>query len=160
VLVESGREAAMTEAERRIVEFLITSNATEITDLPDWFLALLEDEGGDEPSHEMITAASLMLIRREQPGIRFGAARRLLAEYAGDPAKLGELSGKIRAFRLSCAFERLKRAGLYEDVLLGDPFDLEGEVSVRLSEEDRRFFASNPSRRDVHIRMQSRRGLN
>jgi hypothetical protein len=56
--------------------------------------------------------------------------------------------------------ERLKRAGLYEDVLLGDPFDLEGEVSVRLSEEDRRFFNSNPSRRDVQIRMQSRRGLN
>ncbi len=150
----------MTEAERRIVEFLITSNAMEMADLPDWFLALLEEEGGDEPSHELITAASLMLLRRERPGIKFGAARRLLAEYAGDAAKLGELSGKIRAFRLSCAFERLKRAGLYEDVLVGDPFDLEGEVSVRLSEEDRRFFSSNPTRQEVQIRMQRRRGLN
>jgi hypothetical protein len=160
VLVEFVREATMTEAERRIVEFLITSNATEMADLPDWFLALLEEEDGDEPSHELITAASLMLVRREQPGIKFGAARRLLAEYADDPAKLGELSGKIRAFRLSCAFERLKRAGLYEDVLLGDPFDLEGEVSVRLSEEDRRFFNSDPTEREIHIRMQRRWGLN
>jgi hypothetical protein len=54
VLVESGREAAMTEAERRIIEFLITSNATEMADLPDWFLAVLEEEGGDEPSRELI----------------------------------------------------------------------------------------------------------
>jgi hypothetical protein len=38
----------MTDAEQRIVEFLITSNATELADLPDWFLALLEGdvEGG------------------------------------------------------------------------------------------------------------------
>jgi hypothetical protein len=150
----------MTEAERRIVEFLITSNATEMADLPDWLLSLVERESGEGPSQELITAASLMLVRRERPGIKFGAARRLLSGYAGDPAKLAEFSAKIQAFRLSCAFERLKRAGLYEDVYLGDPFDLEGEVSVRLSDEDRRFFDSNPSRQDVQIRLQGRWGQN
>ena len=40
----------MTHAELRIVEFLITSNATELVDLPDWFLALVEGEGGEERS--------------------------------------------------------------------------------------------------------------
>jgi hypothetical protein len=129
----------MTEAERRIVEFLITSNATEMADLPDWLLGLVERESGEGPSQELITAASLMLVRRERPGIKFGAARRLLAGYAEDPAKLAELSAKIQAFRVSCSLERLKRAGLYEEVHGGDPFDPKGEVSVRLSEEDWRF---------------------
>lgn len=93
----------MTHAEQRIVEFLLTSNPTELADLPDWFLALLEQDGGDEPSHELITAATLMLVRREQPGLKFGDARRIIAGFAGDPAKLEDLSAKIQAFRLSCA---------------------------------------------------------
>ena len=150
----------MTRAERRIVEFLLTSNATEMADLPDWFLALIEEEGGEEMSHELITAASLMLLRRERPGIKFGAARRVLAGYAEDPAALELLEGKIQAFRLSCSFERLRRAGFYEDVLIGDPFDLDGVVSVRPSEEDRRFFDSEPTRQEVHMRMQGRWGMN
>ena len=75
----------MTDAERRIIEFLITSNATELADLPDWFLALLEGDVEGELSHELITAASLMFVRREQPGIKFGPARELLGSYATDP---------------------------------------------------------------------------
>jgi hypothetical protein len=150
----------MTQSELRIVEFLITSNVTEMTDLPDWFLALVEVEGGEGPSHELITAASLILVQRERPGIKFGTARRLLADLASDPAKLEELGGKIQAFRLSCAFERLRRAGLYEEVFIGDPFDLDGNVSVKLSEEDWRFFNSNPSKQEVHIRLQRRHGSN
>ena len=109
--VESAWEAAVTHAEQRIVEFLIHSNATELADLPDWFLALVEGDGGSEPSQEMITAASLLYVRRQRPGIEFGAAQRLLASYASDPERLDELMKKIQAFRLSCGFERLKRGG-------------------------------------------------
>jgi hypothetical protein len=155
-ILQFESEATMTHAERRIVEFLLTSNATELVDLPDWFLALVEGDGGQEPSHEMITAASLMLVRRERPGIKFGPARRVLAAYASDPAKLEELATKIQAFRLSCGLERLKRAGLYEEILLGDPFDPDGQVSVRLSEEDWRFFNLNPTSREVQARIQRR----
>ena len=126
----------MTEAELRIIEFLMTSQATRPADLPDWLLALLEGDGSEELSHELITAASLIYIRRERPGISFGAARALIAEYAADPARLEELSGRIAAFRLACCFERLKRAGRFEDVFIDDPFDLEGTVSVTLTEAD------------------------
>jgi hypothetical protein len=44
----------VTHAEQRIVEFLFSSNATEMADLPDWFLALGERDGG----HELMTTAS------------------------------------------------------------------------------------------------------
>src|SRR3954452_8568800 len=126
----------MTHDERRIIGFLMSSHATEMEYLPDWFLTLVEGDGGDELSHELITAASLMFVRRERPGIGFGTARRVLASYLSDPTKVEELAAKIQAFRLSCSFERLKRAGLYEEVFIGDPFDPDGEVSVRLTEED------------------------
>jgi hypothetical protein len=123
----------MTDAELRIIEFLMTSGATRPADLPDWLLGLLggDDEGG--PSYELITAAALMYVRRLRPGIGFDTARALIAGYAADPARLEELSGRIAAFRLSCCFERLKRAGRFEDVLIDDPFDPEGVVSVTLA---------------------------
>src|SRR4051794_41860399 len=101
----------MTEAELRIIEFLMSSEATAPADLPDWLLALLEGECPDELSHELITAASLLYVRRERPGIGFDTARALIAAFAADPARLEELSGRIAAFRLACCFERLKRAG-------------------------------------------------
>jgi len=126
----------MTEAELRIVEFLMTSDVTRPADLPDWLLALLEADSREEPSHELITAATLMYVRRLHPGIGFAAARALIAEYAADPARLEELSGRITAFRLSCCFERLKRSGRFEDVLINDPFDPEGVVSVKLTEAE------------------------
>jgi hypothetical protein len=69
-----------------------------------------------------------------RPGIGFDAARALIAEYAADPARLEDLCGRITAFRLSCCFERLKRSGRFEDVLIDDPFDPEGVVSVKLTE--------------------------
>ena len=122
----------MTEAELRIIEFLMTSDATGPADLPDWLLSLLEADRHEEMSHELITAATLMYVRRLHPGIGFAAARALIAEYAADPAGLEELAGRITAFRLSCCFERLKRAGRFEDVLIDDPFDPEGVVSVKL----------------------------
>ena len=128
--------ASMTDAELRIITFLMTSDATRPADLPDWLLALLEGDGSEELSHELITAASLIYIRRERPGISFGAARALIAEYAADPARLEELSGRIAAFRLACCFERLKRAGRFEDVLIDDPFDPEGVVAVKLTEAE------------------------
>ena len=124
----------MTDAELRIVEFLGTSDATRPADLPDWLLALLEDDHHEELSHELITTASLMYVRRLNPGISFDAARALITEYAADPARLEELSARITAFRLSCCFERLKRAGRFQEVCIDDPFDLEGTVSVKLTE--------------------------
>jgi hypothetical protein len=126
----------MTEGELRIIEFLMTSDATRPADLPDWLLDLLEDDHHEEMSHELITTASLMYVRRLHPGIGFGAARALIAEYAADPARLEDLSARITAFRLSCCFERLKRAGRFEDVLIDDPFDLDGIVAVKLSEAE------------------------
>ena len=57
-----------------------------------------------------------------------------MAEYAADPARLADLSARIAAFRLACAFERLKGAGRLEDVFIDDPFDPEAEVSVKLTE--------------------------
>jgi hypothetical protein len=65
-------------------------------------------------------------------------ARALIAEYATDPARLEDLAGRIAVFRLACCFERLKRAGRIEDVFIDDPFDPEGEVSVKLTELERR----------------------
>jgi len=126
----------MTDAELRIIEFLMTSNATRPADLPDWLLGLLEGECQEELSHELITTASLMYVRRLNPGISFDAARALIAEYAADPARLEELSGRITAFRLSCCFERLKRSGRFEDVLIDDPFDPDGAVAVKLTEAE------------------------
>jgi hypothetical protein len=49
----------MTDAELRITEFLMTSEATRPAELPDWMLALLEGDCPEELSHELITAASL-----------------------------------------------------------------------------------------------------
>src|SRR5262249_4226459 len=73
------RKAAMTDAELRIIEFLMTSDATRPGDLPDWLLALLEGDEPEEISHELITAATLIYIRRERPGISLGTARTLIA---------------------------------------------------------------------------------
>jgi hypothetical protein len=126
----------MTEGELRIIAGLLTSDATRRAVLPDWLLVLLEGNPQEELSHELITTASLLYVRRLHPGISFDAARALLAEYAADPARLADLSGRITAFRLSCCFERLKRAGRFEDVFIDDPFDPEGTVSVKLTEAE------------------------
>ena len=126
----------MTDDELRIIAFLMTSDATRPADLPDWLLALLEGDRPEELSPELITAASLLYVRRLHPGISFDAARSLIARYAADPARLEELSGRITAFRLSCCFERVKRAGRFEEVLIDDPFDPEGVVSVKLTEAE------------------------
>ena len=69
------------------------------------------------------------------------------------------MQGRQGVLRLSCGFERLKRAGLYEEVYLGDPFDLDGEVFVKLTEEDWQFFNAKPTKQEVHIHLQRRRGL-
>ena len=126
----------MTDAELRIIEFLMTSDATRPADLPDWLLDLLEGECQEDLSHELITTALLMYVRRLNPGINFDAARALITEYAADPARLEELSARITAFRLSCCLERLKRAGRLEEVLIDDPFDPDGAVAVKLTEAE------------------------
>jgi hypothetical protein len=136
----------MTDAELRIIEFLITSEATRPAELPDWMLALLEGDCPEELSHELITAASLMYVRRLHPGISFESAQALITEYATDPARLEDLSGRITAFRLACCFERLKRSGRFEDVFIDDPFDLDGQVSVRLNEQEWRSINADCSR--------------
>ena len=125
----------MTDAEWRIIEFLMTSDAAAPADLPDWLLALVEGDG-DAPGHELITAAALLYVRRERPGIGFEAAREVIAGYAQSPARLEELEGRIAAFRLSCCFERLKRSGRLEDVSIDDPFDPDGRVSVTWNERE------------------------
>ena len=112
----------------------MTSDATRPADLPDWLLALIEGDGPEEMSHELITTASLLYARRLWPGIDFHAALALMADYAADPARLDDLCGRFAAFRLSCCFERLKRAGRFEEVVIDDPFDPEGVVSVKLTE--------------------------
>ena len=56
----------MTNAELRIIGFLMTSDAVTTADLPDWLLMLVEGDG-DEPGHELITAASLMIDRWTSP---------------------------------------------------------------------------------------------
>src|SRR4051794_1472961 len=139
----------MTDAERRIVAFLMTSGATRPADLPDWLLSLLEADRHEELSHELITAATLMYVRRLHPGIGFGTAHALIAQHAADPARLEDLSARITAFRLSCCFERLKRAGRFEDVFIDDPFDPEGDVSVRLTEAEWRSGHPAPTRQDA-----------
>jgi hypothetical protein len=126
----------MTDAELRIIAFLMSSEATRPAELPDWMLALLEGDCPDELSHELITTASLMYVRRLHPGISFDTAQALITEFAADPARLEDLSGRITAFRLACCFERLKRSGRFEDVFIDDPFDLDGQVSVRLNEQE------------------------
>ena len=143
------RGASMTEAERRILAFLSTSDATRPADLPDWLLALLEGDGPEEMSHELITTASLLYARRLHPGISLDAARALIADYAADPARLDDLCGRITAFRLSCCLERLKRAGRFDDVRIDDPFDPEAVVAVTLTEAQWRAVnsASTPSHR-------------
>jgi hypothetical protein len=75
----------MTDAERRIIEFLMTSHATRPADLPDWLLVLLEGDCPEQFSHELITTASLMYVRRQRTGIRFSTARALIAQYLADP---------------------------------------------------------------------------
>jgi hypothetical protein len=139
----------MTDAELRIIEFLMTSDATRPAELPDWMLALLEGDRPDELSHELITAASLLYVRRLHPGIRFNAARSLIAAFADDPARLEDLSGRIAAFRLACCFERLKRSGRFEDVYIDDPFDPDGHVSVKLTEAEWRSANAAASLRDA-----------
>jgi hypothetical protein len=124
----------MTYAELRIIAFLMTSGATRPADLPDWLLALLEHDCWEEPSHELITAASFLYVRRLHPGIGLDAARSLIARYVADPARLAELSDRVAAFRLSCCLERLRRSGRLEDVLIDDPFDPDGIVAVKLTE--------------------------
>src|SRR5262249_37843890 len=120
--------------ELRIIAFLEASAASRPADLPDWMLALLEGDRPEEMSPELITAASLLYARRLHPGIGLDAARALMAGYAADPARLADLSDRFAAFRLACAFERLRRAGRLEDVFIDDPFDPEAEVSVKLTE--------------------------
>ncbi|MBV8462430.1 MAG: hypothetical protein JO368_03995 [Acidimicrobiales bacterium] len=126
--------ASMSDAELRILAFLTTSDASRPADLPDWILARLEGDRPDEMTPELITVASLLYARRLWPGIGLDDARARIARYADDPARLDDLQGRIAAFRLSCCFERLKRAGRFADVLIDDPFDPEGSVCVELTE--------------------------
>ena len=139
----------MTDAELQIIEFLFTSDATRPADLPDWLLALLEGDDSEELSHELITAASLLYLRRRHPGISFDSARALITQYADDPVRLTELSARITAFRLACCFERLKRAGRFEEVSIDDPFDLEGSVSVTFTEAEWRSLNRASTPRDA-----------
>jgi hypothetical protein len=62
---------------------------------------MLVEGDGDEPGREPITAASLMYVRRERPGIGFDAAREIVASFAGNPARPEEMQGRTAAFRLS-----------------------------------------------------------
>ena len=145
----------MTAAELRIIEFLMSSNATRPADLPDWLLILIEVDAEEPPTHELITTALLMFVRRERPGISFAEARNVIAGYSDDLSKLKEMWGRITAFRLSCCLERLKRAGRYDDVFVGDPFDPDGEVSVVLTEAECR--ARNEGSPLFHMSLDPRR---
>jgi len=84
----------MTDAELRIIEFLMTFDATRPADLPDWLLALLEGECQEEMSHELITAVSLMYVRRLHPGIKPQAS-----PTPGPSATAAPAAGQLRAIR-------------------------------------------------------------
>jgi hypothetical protein len=71
-------------------------------------------------------------------------------EDKGPDAARGVLT-KFQAFWLSCGFARLKGSGFYEDVANGDPFDPDGEVSVKLTEEAWPLFRADPSKHDAHM---------
>jgi hypothetical protein len=150
----------MTRDERRIIEFLFNSNVTELADLPDWLLALVEGDNAETFTHELTTAASFLYARRLRPGIGFADARTLLAEYTTDPDKLEELAQRINAFRLSCCFERLRRAGRYEAIAIDDPFEPDGKVSVTLTEADWLFLNSHPTENELRLYRQSRWSMN
>ncbi len=60
---------------------------------------------------------------------------------------------------MACALERLKRAGLYEVVLHGNPFDPEAEVAVKLTREDYEFFNPQPSQEEIRAHLQRRLGM-
>ena len=150
----------MTRAELAIVEFLLTSGVTELDDLPDWLLAAIEADGEDTMSHELITAASLLFARRQQPGIGFGAARRFLADYAADPVKNQGLVERINAFRLSCCLERLRRSGKLAKISIGDPFEPDSQVSVTLTEADWRLLNSDPDADAMQLFRRSRWSMN
>jgi hypothetical protein len=139
----------MTDAELRIIAFLEASAAARPADFPDWMLALLEGDRPEEMSDELITAASILYARRLRPGIGLDDARAFMAEYVADPAQLADLSDRFAAFRLACAFERLRRAGRLEEVFIADPFDIEAEVSVRLPEARWRSADRESSPRDA-----------
>jgi hypothetical protein len=124
----------MTDAELRILASLATSDAARPADLPDWRLRLLEGDRPEQMTHALITTASLLYARRIWPGIEPHDALARIADYAADPARLDDLAGRFAAFRLACCFERLTRAGRFEDVVIDDPFDPDGAVSVKRTE--------------------------
>src|SRR3954452_7451087 len=62
--VHFPRGASMTNGELRIIEFLMTSDATRPADLPDWLLALLEGDRPEELSAAVITTGPLQELRR------------------------------------------------------------------------------------------------
>src|SRR5271166_4341168 len=49
------RGVPITDAELRIIEFLMTSDVTRPADLPDWMLALLQGDRPEELSHKLIS---------------------------------------------------------------------------------------------------------
>ena len=134
----------MTPNELRAIEFLFTANPTGPRDLPDWLLHLIEtgDEGSLSP--ELVTVGVLMFIRREHPGIKAIAARRMISTFM-QPDHIDATMERLLAFKMACSFERLRRCGLIADFQIKDIFDLEEDVLVKITEEDRAFFESNPS---------------
>src|SRR5512135_2393798 len=140
--------ADVTEDEQKIGSARLVARADE------W-------RGGDEeqPTPEFITGALSLFVRREDSGVTLGAAKRLIGDYLTNPAKVDELTTRLQCFRLACALERLKRAGLYEEVFCGDPFDPDAEVEVKLTNEDVEFFNSQPSQEEVRVHVQRRFGM-
>jgi hypothetical protein len=51
-------------------------------------LAFLEGDRPEELTHEPITAASLISVRRPHPGVRLDVARAPITGYSADPATL------------------------------------------------------------------------
>jgi hypothetical protein len=83
--VRFPRGVPITDAELQIIQFFLTSNATRPADLSDWFLGPIEGDHPEDLSNELITAASLLYLRRRHPGISFDSARALITQYADDP---------------------------------------------------------------------------
>jgi hypothetical protein len=148
----------LTATERRIIEFLFTAPPTEVRDFPDWLLERLGCDGEGNPSAELLTTGTLLLVRREHPALKAMDARRLASTYL-EPDRIERTLARLLAFSLACSFERLRRAGLIADVEMNDIFDLNGNVLVKLHDDDARFFASHPSEAEKREWMRTRLGL-
>ena len=122
-----------TDAEIRIIDLVMNSDATRPLDAAHWPLDLLEDDRQQYVHHQAITVVSPRYDRRPRQGFGLPDRQAPVAEVAAGPPGPEDLPTRIAAFRLFCGFERLTRSGRFEDALIDDPFDAEGTTPMKVT---------------------------